>query len=345
MMHWLVFWRCACLATLILGFSRELAAQEICGLQEAHFDTIFFDGFNPVPAGGGLGPALTTVSPPTLGQTPSITITLPTTGAALPGGRVQVMGTVSGPVNTGVTVNGVRAWVYEGIFLTPSITLGESTASLEATATTMDGLTANSSLPVDATAPASSAKLIVSAEAGYAPLPVNFHLTVASSNPVQHVSMDFDGDGNPDYQGSAPGEVGTFTYTQPGVHSATATITLANAQQLTASHRVIALDFDSRRSTICSVYALFRAGLNSQNASAAGYALTDAYLTRMAVLFDALSPSELPGIGQGLGTLADGVIALDYADIIAVRETGTKLYGYPVHFVRDANGVWRIASM
>lgn len=328
----------------IAGFSKACMAQEACGLQTANFDSIFVDSFDPAAIGGGLGPALSTVSAPVLGQTPTITITHPSPGASLPGGKVQVAGTVTGSTNTGVSVAGIRAYVHNGVFLTPEITLDAAATSLDAEATSMDGLSATATAAITVSTTPADARLVADAETGFAPLPVKFRLSAADDLTVQSVSVDFDGDGSADFGGVATGDLPLYTYTQPGVYTATATLTLDNSQQIVATYRVIALDLDAQRNTVCSVYAYFRSRLSVQDAAGAGHALMGALNTRLSPLFTALG-TRMPTVAAKLGTLADGLIGLDRADIVAVRDLNTEVRGYPIHFARDAKGVWRIDSM
>lgn len=341
MMHRLVFWRCACLATLILGFARNLVAQEICGLQEAHFDTIFANGFDDDL--GGLGPPVGAVLPPTTGVTPVVTITWPTPGAVLPGGRVQIAGTVTGPVNTGVSADGLVGFVHNGTFLTPEITLESAATSLSIQATTMDGLTASDSVTFTV-GPAASARLRADASLGYAPLPVQYTLTTSSSIAVQSVDIDFDTDGTVDYNASSTADLPMFTYEQPGVHTATATLSLDDSSQIVLTHRIMVLDFAEQRATICSVYAHLRQRMAAEDVTGAEQALSSEFAARLLPLLNALG-QDLPTVAAKLGTMANGMIGLNFANIITVREVGGDLHGHPVRFVRDAQGVWRITSM
>lgn len=342
--------RCARVTTLLLlamsGFATEPSAQEVCGLQSAVFDAIFVDDFDSASAGGGLGPPLGTVTAPTLGVTPSVTITYPSPGASLPLGRVQVSGTLSGPLNTGVSVNGERAYAYNGVFLTPEINFGDSVTSLTAEATSMDGFSATAALTVSSSDSPAQARLVTDSEAGFAPLPVQFRITIAKELNVQAVAVDFDGDGISDYNGVSTGYLPSFTYASPGIHTATATLTLVNSQQIVVTHKVIALDFDQQRSQVCSVYAYFRTRLLAQDANGASNALTDTLGARIQPLFVALG-TRMPTVAAKLGTLADGLIGLDRANVIAVQEVENEneLRGYPIRFARDAKGVWRIESM
>jgi hypothetical protein len=126
----------------------SIQAQEVCGLQDVNFDTIFVDGFDSPVTGGGIGPPASTIPPPVLGITPTIAITWPTANSVLPRGKVQVVGTVTGSTNTGVAVAGSHAYVNNGVFVTPELTVDASATTLTATATTMDGLTASANVSV-----------------------------------------------------------------------------------------------------------------------------------------------------------------------------------------------------
>lgn len=330
-------------ATSILCSVSSLAA-EVCGLQDANFDTIYFDGFGPPATGGGLGPALGTADAPTLGIAPTVAITHPAPGAVLPAGRVQIAGTVSGSINTGVSVGGIRAYVQDGVFLTPEFTLDEAATGLEVQATTLDGLTTQAGVAISVSAADVQARLAPDAPVGFAPLPVRFELTLADGLELAAVSVDFDGDGVPDHVGTSAGYLPLYTYEQPGIYAATATITLDDNQQRSASFRVIALDFADQRSQVCAVYAHLRARLAAQDADGARQALMGALRARLGPFFDALG-TDMPTVAAQLGVLADGLIGLDAADIVSVREVDGQLRAYPVHFARGADGVWRIDSM
>ncbi|HSX60818.1 MAG TPA: PKD domain-containing protein [Tahibacter sp.] len=317
----------------------DAGASEVCGLQNAVFDGIFVDGFN-VP-GSGLGPAYGVVNAPASGVTPAISITSPT-GGSLPKGRVQVVGTVSGPPNVGVVVNGQRAYVFNGTFLTPELTLDPSQTSLVAEATAPDGLSASASRSITVSTTDPDAALSVDAEVGFSPLPVRFSASVKTGLTVQSFSVDFQTDGTPDYTGSGP--IPATTYAAPGIYTASVTVTLSDSTTRTAAHKVIALDLAEHRADICSVYANLRARLLAQDANGAVRSLTGQLRKKLLSFFNALG-SQMSTVAPGLGTLADGIIGLDTADLVAVKDASGTLRGYPVHMVRDRQGVWRIDAM
>lgn len=326
------------------GVSVPAHAQETCGLQDANFDTIFVGGFDSPIIGGGIGPAARTVPPPVLGITPTISITWPTAGSVLPAGKVQIVGTVSSSTNTGVAVAGTRAYVQNGIFVTPEMTFDTSVSGLVAVATTMDGLGAAASVAVTASASEPDAALSTATPVGFSPLPVRFRLTLKSGLTLQSVAVDFDGNGSTDYTASSLSELPIFTYPAAGAYTATANLTFDGHAPVTVKYRVIALALADQRTAICSTYAHLRARLTAQDAAGASHALIGALKSRLLPMFNALG-TRMPSVAANLGTLADGLIGFDAADITAVRDLGNDVRGYPIHFARDAKGVWRIDSM
>lgn len=331
-------------AVLLASVSTMALADETCGLQDVDFDSIFIDGFDRPMTGGGLGPPAISLPPPALGITPTIAITWPAPGATLPGGRVQIVGTVTGSTNTGVSVAGTRAYVNNGVFVTPELTLDGSATTLTATATTMDGLTATANVTVTVSTAEPDATLSTGTPIGFSPLPVQFRLGVKTGLALQSVAVDFDGNGSTDYTGTAAGDLPLFTYPAPGAYTATANLTFSGHPALAVKSRVMVLALPEQRAAICATYAHLRARLTAQDATGAGYALMGGLKSRLMPLFTAMG-TRMPSVAANLGTLADGLIGFDAADIIAVRDLTSEVRGYPVHFARDVTGVWRIDSM
>ncbi len=329
-----------------ISLTSTVSALEVCGLRDANIDTIFFDGFSPPISTGGLGPPAHTVQTPQTGIQPTVTVLWPPPGATVPSGALQVMGTVTGPVNTGVLVSGVRAYVDDGVFLTPPFALDSAATSVTVTATTLDGLTAQSISTVSVSSTAQNFSIASDESIGYSPFPVRFHLTVDDSLLGQPLSMDvdFNGDGVYEYSGSFQNVTPIFTYDVHGVYEATVVVRLANGSSVAASQKVMVLSIAEQRAAICSAYAHLRNRLLQQDASGAGQSLMKGLRNRLMPLFEALS-TQMPDVAGRLGILADGFISLDSAEIVTVRDLDVEIRGYPTLFSRDYYGVWRIDSM
>lgn len=304
----------------------------------------FFSGIEPPPTSGDLGPALATVDAPTPGQPPVLTITSPAAGSTQ-SGRIQIKGTVVGPINTGVTVDGVRAYVHNGVFISHPVLLtsASSSVTLTAKATTIDGLMTTASRTFELALPPPVA-LETSTIAGFVPFPVQYVFTNSPGIAVTSVAIDFESDGTIDHTSASIEGIPVKTYTTPGHYIATSTVTLANQSQIVTRREVVALSVGDQRASICAAYGYLRSRLAAQDIPGAGKVFAPSLRDRLIPAFQATG-NRLPQVAEKLGTIADGIIGLDTAEITAVKQTNTGLRGFPISFGKDENGVWRINSM
>jgi len=316
-------------------------AQEICGLQQATYDVIFADSFEtPVP---GLGPASGTVSGPTLGVTPTVTVTFPAPGI-LPSPTTAVLGTFTGPDHTGITVNGKIAYVQNGVFLAPLIGVDPGSQTLHVVATTFDGLTAFSDIAVTAPTQVPLVALIPDGNAGFAPFNISFGFKIDPSIQVQSIAVDFDGDGVTDYTTSDPKAIVSHDYNSVGTYRPNIVVTSATLQTYAAERRVIILDPAPWRDRLCNVYGYLRVQLAANQTTNALQAFASDVRTNYQHLVSAMGSQVTTAAGQ-LGTIASGFIGPDDAHLTVVKQGSGVVLGYPVVFMPDENGVWRIRAM
>jgi len=241
-------------------------------------------------------------------------------------------------------VNGIRAYVNNSQFATPPFVVDTSTSSLTAQATTIDGLTATASNTVMSVPGAPATTLTTGTPVGFSPLPLQFNLMTNVAQTIQTVSVDYED--STSYNGTTLGNLPIHTYSLPGVYVANATITFTSGPQQTASAMVIAIALLEQRDDLCSAYAYLRAQMAANQVVKATQTMTGDLSTRLTPFFQAMATNnEIAGVAAQLGTLAAGTIGLDAADLLAIRDVSGQLLGYPVHFVRDSNGVWRINQM
>jgi len=314
------------------------AAPEVCGLQNASFDVIFKDGFQPAI---GLGPALGTVDPPGLGIAPTVTITSPLGGAV--NGRVQVTGTFTGPAGTGVSVNGARAYVRNGMFVTQLLSLPDGSNAITATATTLDGLIATDSKNISSDSTAPRLSIASDASVGFKPLGIGLNLSLPLGINVQTVTVNY-GDGSPMFQGNSLSSVPRHTYANAGFYKIQVDATDMQAKVYSASYSIAVLDVPELRQSLCATYAHLRSRMAAGDSQGALQAFHVKQRQKFGKLFTALG-TNLPIAAGGLGVIANGTIGTGDAEFILVKEVGNDIEGYPLHMSPGVDGVWRIDSM
>lgn len=319
-----------------------VALAETCGLQQIADDVIFMNGYDPAPT--DLGSAAATVVPPTLGVTPTITITYPTGSTPLSSSTIDVQGTYTGPTHTGITVNGKVAYVQNGSFLVPDVAVDQANLSLNVVATTLDELNASATLGIQAPAQTAPVTLLPDANIGLAPFKIDFGLRIDPSIPVQTVSVDFDGDGNIDATTTNPNVIPGHNYTTPGIYRPNVIITTGTPQIYTVERRIMVLDPTPWRDRLCQVYSHLRTQMSANQPANSLLAFAPEQRSKYQALFNAMG-GQLPTAATQLGTLATGLMGPESAYFTLVKPVNGKLEGYPLEFAPDEKGVWRIRGM
>jgi hypothetical protein len=98
------------------------------------------------------------------------------------------------------------------------------------------------------------------------------------------------------------------------------------------------------RTQLCSVYAYLRGRLLASDAPGALKSFSIAGQDRYHDYLTA-GTTNLTTVAGTLGTLAGGLIAPTYAELIAVLDQAGAIQARPVQFVLGSDGVWRIESL
>ena len=148
----------------------------------------------------------------------ALNVLSPMNGAIVRDRMVLVSGTLTGPTNTGITINGVVA-VRDGSRFFAQVPLEPGANTIKVTATTQAGPVVTQSLSVFSE---SSSQIYVSSKRpnGLAPAPIIVDIHNETVNSVTRVEADFDGDGVIDFFSSDMSIPLTFSYTKPGLYRA-----------------------------------------------------------------------------------------------------------------------------
>jgi len=302
----------------------------------------------------------TTSSNFTLDAIPSVAIRIstPTTGSVLHEPSVIVQGEVSGvgaigvTLTTSLTMRGQRVdWpvpiqINGGRFaglvpLTPGLVELIATATDSARQSAQDSITItfqpdppdyNQAVPPD-----------VSPTAGFAPLTVTFNGSAAADPTVTMLDLDTDGDGRADFTladfRTPPHQV-TYAYQTEGLYLATMTIRDQIGQSRTMQVPINVIPVPD----LPLIWGAFRDTLGRGDLDgAAAFVALEARDRYRRAFSDLLA--DLPSFAAALGNITVKVVTSEYGTASVTRLQDGVSAEFLVHFLRDGDGVWRIASM
>ena len=271
-----------------------------------------------------------------------IAITSPADGASVTGMSVMVTGTVTGTANleTGVTVNGMVAAWTDNRFVVSHVPLQAGANTIAVRAVDAEGNAATSSITVHAVAAAHYISVAASPESGTAPLEATLRIggsfSIASPEiiPSGPGPVELLASANPDeyrYRMTAEG-IYFFTVRATGpdnnVYQDTVAITAFSAPQLDALLRE---KWEGMKSSLLAgnidvAMSFFAVGTQGE------------YRKK----FTGLSSSDIYEIFSTISDIALGKAYGQVAACGAIRSEAGGVYSYPLTFIRDGNGIWKI---
>ena len=157
-----------------------------------------------------------------------------------------------------------------------------------------------------------------------------------------NVQIDFDGDTVNDYDGPLPAVPKQFTYAAPGFYTARVSATVDGAL-VSADATVVAADVVVQRQRACSVYGALREALAADDLEASLRTFAVPKQEAFRPFFTSLG-SNRTVFATRLGTIANGLIGLEGAELSVLRIENDQPYGYPLGIASGEDGVWRITS-
>ena len=277
-------------------------------------------------------------------STLQVTITSPSDGATVPSGPLLAQGTVeSGGAEIGVAVNGVPA-ALQGSAFSVLVSVGPDTGALTASATAVAGATAMQSIAITVSSTAAPASdLLVTPQAGLAPLTVSFSLSARA--PVGVVA-DFNGDGAIDFTGAMlDGQ--SFTYIQPGIYLPTVTFTDDHGGRVTASTIVQVYDRASLDVFFKAKWNGMKTALMNTDIEAALTHFNHTQQDRYRTVFNMLT-AQIAQLARNMQDIEQVYVV---ESVAKYRIRRVQLYGgqlltftYYIYFAQDTSGLWSIES-
>ena len=290
---------------------------------------------------------------PAQNQAPVLTVTSPLDGSIVIDNTVLVTGTLAAPANTGVTVNGIVAYLggtpYGNEFAAV-VPLQTGSNTLTITATSLNRKQLSQTLTVSR-----SDDNLLSATASpnpaFAPAEIAFTITDSGQTGIQMVELDFDGDNITDrlitfdqiLAGVLKNPI-THTYTESGLYLPIITI----MDRDNNSHReMLAVSIQSKEQIdqiIRELWGSMNAALVAGNHGLATESLTDSSMSGYSRVFYILLP-HMQSIVSGYTDIAAVDIGLSYGEYAVGEEIDGTSRIFLIQFMQDYLGVWRLEGM
>lgn len=324
---------------------------ELCGFDPG--DNPAYDnpsGFVPIEEVAGAIPSAG-IQKDILGADPlSAVISSPSLGATTNESSIDVVGSFTGPVNTGITVNGIVGYVAaDGSFLVPAVPLVTGTNSLVLTATTLPGASYTTSSSIVMTDDPPPIQVQTTSPSAMAPASILFAYSIGAlpnAASVSSISIDYTSDGTPDFTGTSLSDAPNLvTYLTPGTHTLTFKVVDSNGITYTAKRAVLVQDMNVQRSMLCDVYGYLKDRLTASDAIAASSVYEEEIRPQYLSLFNALD-TRMSSIVSQLGTVSTGFVGPGFAELQLIRDNDNQTRNaYPLRMSRGTDGVWRITGM
>jgi Glucodextranase, domain B len=272
---------------------------------------------------------------------------------------VQVYGAFTGPTNTGITVNGMAVATTATRFASSVIPLQPGSNTLTITTMTMDGAvqTVTRTVIFDANQ-SPDVEFVARAASGFAPTRIEFGLSFRlppAQTALSRVEIDYDGNGVFEYDAATVPTNLAFNYNDGGDYAPLARLSFDDGMAVTplvvreSSPRVLLETLARSRQTLCFVYYELKHRLQTgaSGLPSALLTMTPELRAEYQPLFISLG-ANLASAGNPMGEIVDGQIADVTAEfMVAVPDPAIpgEFFGFPVHFRRSSDGVWRIAEL
>lgn len=294
----------------------------------------------------------------------AIQIVTPISAEIIDDDTVNVYGTFTGPVNTGVLINGIPACVKGNVFYVNNVGLINGASNISAVLTYQDGSTSSQVIQVNGSV-SSHISASVSNNCSLSPLTANFNVALPNATIRNIVDRNGDDIGDPyynslaaklfeiDYDGDGTVDESSvnyisgalqYTFALPGIYESVIRVTDGLDVIHTENIYVVVLDdteFDDiLQITWDGMWTSLKAG---DKFTALTYVSPDSRSTYN-TLFDALMPNmtainnRMTGVRRvsATGNIASGAI---------LKNGSGQNKFYMINFTKDYDGVWRIDSM
>lgn len=274
---------------------------------------------------------------------PALRVSEPLEGYVIDDSQVDVWGTFAASPGVGVTVtvNGIRASLFDDRFLVSGVPLAPGMNVLVVAASDGSGTTTEVS-QVWSTGP-SPLRLKVAGLTGLAPLSVAITVEDGLARSIARIDADFDGDGNMDASTNA-GTVLNHIYSQPGHHFVRVVVTFSSGEAVLRDKSVVARDPLATDAQLKTIWNRFSSALADGDKAQALQLMTEPARIKYEPVFDALLPN-LATVMPSFSPIEKVALFAQLGEYAVSRTLDGTDRLFFVHFLLGADGQWRLDEL
>lgn len=283
----------------------------------------------------------------------SVSITSPAGGATINNEAVTVSGTINSTTQEmSVKVNGILAEIYGEYvdghltnirFNANNVPLANGSNIIIADAMDANGTIARSQITVTANTTAPHVTLSSNIQGGTAPLTAYFNIRTNIQNEITSYQLDF-GDGSAPYTGTTFESV-SHTYTADGgIFHPMITVTDSLGNVYTDAIAITALSYDVLDAVLKQKWTGMKETMLTGDTDAALEYFADYKKEEYRQVITQLGIAGMNEILSNITTVElDSYYGIE-AEAGALCEEPGGVYSYPISFVRDSSGAWKISG-
>jgi len=274
-----------------------------------------------------------------------IFITSPTDNSTTNKTEITITGTVITQANeVGITVNGIIANVYANQFTANHVPLAEGNNVITATAIDSNGATAEARITVTVLPSANYIRLTSNIESGIAPLEAT--LTVDSSIPLNDTStsLTYTNPANIEVLSATPEEY-KVRINAEGIYQFTVNATNEQGNAYSDTIAITVLNRETMDALLQGKWEGMKGALMGGDIETALTYFVDASKDNYRQIFTELGSDTLNSIFSAVTELKLYTAYGRLAGCGAIRVEAGGTYSYPVTFILDENGIWKILGL
>jgi hypothetical protein len=272
----------------------------------------------------------------------NLTITSPSSGAVIGKTEASVQGTITGGSgqDMGVTVNGVLGTIYGGEFVANHVPLTAGANTLTVMAKDISGMTATASVSIQSVPATNYITLRANPESGVAPMQTT--VTIDSTFTIASSTLYASGPGSAQITGVSLSQF-QVNLTTEGVYFFTATVMDGQGGVYTDTIAITALNLTELDALLQGKWNGMKTALNNMNISQALENILEGSQSQYQQVFE-LFGNNLPAVASSLPDLQLIKIIGDLAEYYVIQLEGGTQKAHFIYFVKDEDGLWKLAS-